>query len=383
MHRRLMAIILILTPFHTKLYGQDTNQKSSPRPVTFQAAYTGDLVSNLTGGIRQGTVYLGMASLMLEVNSDKSGLYKGGTLFVNLVNTHGATPSAELIGDFHVASNIEAGNHTYFQELWYSQAIGNASIIIGLQDLCREFISSSNASIFLNSSFGVPSTISSNSPVPIFPVTAIGAQMHYRFTETFTTRIAVFDGLPDDFDSNPYNLGWKISKSDGVQVFAEMSLNNEEAILPGSYKMGYHFHNGMDVHEDQENGISVRQENIRHGFYAVIDQAFYNNQQGRIFGVFIQAGMNPGCENLYYLGAGLNCSGISLKRCHDQLGLALAHAGFDGHDFHETVLECTYHCRLNEKFYIQPDLQYIMNPSGAESGLSDAIAGILRFGFEF
>jgi hypothetical protein len=40
-------------------------------------------------------------------------------------------------------------------------------------------------------------------PVPIFPLTSIGMQFHYLFSEKIIAKFALFDGLPDEFDKNP------------------------------------------------------------------------------------------------------------------------------------------------------------------------------------
>ena len=44
--------------------------------------YTGDLVSNLSGGIRKGATYLGLANVSLEFNPEKAGLWQIGRAHV-------------------------------------------------------------------------------------------------------------------------------------------------------------------------------------------------------------------------------------------------------------------------------------------------------------
>ena len=101
--------------------------------LSFYGSYKGDFVSNLNGGIKTGSTYLGLADLFLELNTENAGLWKGGTFMLHGANTHGGEPSANLIGDLQVVSNIEAGNHTFLYELWYSQTFGNVHTTIGLQ----------------------------------------------------------------------------------------------------------------------------------------------------------------------------------------------------------------------------------------------------------
>jgi porin len=77
-------------------------------------------------------------------------------------------------------------------------------------------------------------------------------------------------------------------------------------------------------------------------------------------------------------------------RSGDHLGIAVAsaRAGDPYRDFleqqgagaerHETTWELTYQAQINERLVIQPDIQYVQNPS-ASSGLDNAWVFGLRF----
>jgi porin len=127
--------LLIFIVFEQSIYAQTEDDA-----FQFGASYIGESQNNLSGGIKRGSGYLGMANLSLEFNTEAAGFWKGGQFFVSGANTHGQTPSSELYGDYQVASNIEAGNHTFLQELWYKHTIGNVSLTLGLQDLNSEFV---------------------------------------------------------------------------------------------------------------------------------------------------------------------------------------------------------------------------------------------------
>ena len=58
----------------------------------------------------------------------------------------------------------------------------------------------------------------------------------------------------------------------------------------------------------------------------------------------------------------------------------MAHANLQGNARSETSLELTYHFPLNKYLYIQPDIQYIINPSGTYQKLTDSLVGIIRIG---
>lgn len=360
------------------IFGQNENIQQN-KPLSYEASYLGDMAHNFSGGLKKGSAYLGMANLRLTIDSRAAGLWKGGTFFINAAHTHGGMPAGELTGDFQGISNIESGNLTYLHELWYRQTIGSVSVIAGLQDLCAEFASSDYGSLFLNGSFGIHSTIADNIPAPIFPLTALGAQIQFEFSESASAKVAAFDGHPDDFSENPYNISWDLNNRDGILTVTEFDLSAEPIDgLEGTYKLGAYYHNHMA--RTDEEGELVNKKN--YGFYLVMDQLVLNTPDGTRLALFTQASVSPYSinQNNYYLGAGVSLSGFFESRPDDILGFAAARAGFHGrlHN-NETTLELSYLAQLNKNISIQPDFQYIMNPSGTDRHLRNALAGILRF----
>lgn len=340
---------------------------------SLEATYTGDLVSNFTGGIKTGTTYLGMATLNAGVDFETAGLWKNGDAFIKLANTHGGEPSSTLVGDFQGVSNIEAGNLTWLYELWYKQAFGKFSITGGLQDLNINFATSDCGGIFTNSSFGIHSSLADNIPTPIFPLTALGLNAEWSPSDNWKIKAAIFDGTPDDFENNPYNVHWQLSKDQGFLTVTEIKY--EESLIrnqTGCYKIGFYYHQHNDT-------IDAEQKN--RGFYFVGDQHITDN-----FCLFSQIGISPkqlNKNNLYY-SIGFKYENIFKNRPDDFLGFAVAHAGIhDSPAGSETAIECTYHLVLNENMYIRPDLQYIINPAGTETKLKNALVGMVRFGVEF
>lgn len=342
-------------------------------PFDFNATYVGDLVSNFSGGIKKGTTYLGLANIKAAFSTHKAGWWKGGEAFVNVGNTHGGEPSATLVGDFQGVSNIEAGNLTFLYELWYKQCIGNFDFTVGLQDLNADFAVSENGALFSNSSFGVHSSIADNISSPIFPLTALGANVQWQITSDYVWQAAVFDGTPDDFETNPYNLHWKLSKNQGYLAVTEFQV--KKSLISGKsgcYKVGAYYHEHNDT-------VDVEQRN--RGFYFVGDQQITDK-----LSVFSQIGLSPKSINKHnhYYSIGCNYTGLFNLRPDDQMGIAIAYAGIDGNAVgSETAVELTYQFELNKNIYIRPDIQYIVNPAGTNVKLNNALVGFVRVGVGF
>ena len=96
----------------------------------------------------------------------------------------------------------------------------------------------------------------------------------------------------------------------------------------------------------------------------------------------------------FYAGAGAVYTGLLRSRPDDQLGLGVA-AAFAGHEFQdaskeagidadgaEVAIELTYRAQLTPWLAVQPDLQYIVNPS-FDPSVDDALALGARFEVSF
>jgi len=216
--------------------------------LSFEAAYTLDGAANFSGGYKTGAKALGMVDFALSINTKELGLWKGGTLYAQFENTHGGTPSGDLVGDFQAFDNIENGNASYLYMLWYKQKLGILSIILGVHDLNSEFVASEYGGNFINSSFGIMPTASLNFPVSIFPKNALGAILQCDITEKINFQTALYDGDPGSLDVDMYNTKWTLSKDEGVLSVSELRYSSEkDEQTNSSYKLGFIYHSGEFV----------------------------------------------------------------------------------------------------------------------------------------
>jgi porin len=383
MKTKLTIIFCLCCLFSTKISAQDEAVRESP--VTFEAVYTGDFVRNFAGGIKKGSAYLGLANLKLSFDTEKAGLWKGGQFFINAANAHGGDPSTTLIGDFHTVSNIEADEMTYIHEFWFKQTFNHFELIAGLQDLNTDFVSSEYGGMFINSTFGTPSTIADNVPSPIFPFTTVGLSLKWNIDQNNTWKIALFDGLPTELENNPYNLKWDFDKNEGVFAVTEYQLSKQSKDgLKSSYRAGIYYHS--QLYEGATEDIQTEQFRYNYGFYLIADQMIYQKPDGGGLGVFAQISLSPRAINSHcrYIGAGLSYEGMFRNRTEDKLGFAVTNAGFSSSiKKDETIVEICYKAQLTENIFIQPDFQYVINPEGTGQNLENAMVGFVRFGLNF
>jgi porin len=341
-------------------------------PFKFNISYTADFVSNFTGGIKTGTMYLGLLNLKGEFSTETAKWWNDGLFFVNVANTHGGKPSEILVGDFQGVSNIEAGNLMFLYELWYKQSFGHLNIVAGLQDLNMQFLTNEKGALFNNSSFGINSSIADNIPTPIFPLTALGVLAQYQISKSIVYQAAIFDGTPDDFESNPYNIKWKLNQQQGFLAITELQIFKSLIVdKSGVYKLGAYYHQHNDsIDKEQKNG----------GLYFVGSQELINN----LF-AFSQIGISPknGNKLNQYYSLGLEVNGLFRKRPNDQLGIAAACSVISQNEVRvETTIELTFKFQMNKNIFLRPDLQYIINPAGTNIKLQNSLVGFIRLGID-
>ena len=100
--------------------------------------------------------------------------------------------------------------------------------------------------------------------------------------------------------------------------------------------------------------------------------------------VFGQYGWAPPDRSAaeHYIGGGIRWEGMIPRRDEDIAGLGVFHVRFSDEanleKDTETIIEAFYVVRLFGCLFVEPDLQYIINPGGTTN--SDALAVGLRFG---
>lgn len=350
------------------------------RALQAGASWTGDMAHSLAGGLKRGSVFLGMATFNADFNTGSAGLWKNGLFAVCAAHTMGGMPSADLFGDTQVSSNIEAGNHTFLMEFWVRQRFGSAEITAGLQDLNAIFAHSESGRLFLNSSFGIMPVITGNMPAPVFPLTSPGVTVVFETGISGSLAAAIFDGRPVPFEDNPFNARWKFASGDGVLVVAEYRHQAEIRGFAGEYKAGLFSRNHL-IGELLDHDLPDTLCSSTVGAYLIADQAIWHsgNRKGNLF---IQAGFTPSAESYIDItaGFGINVTGLFNGRKDDSAGAAFTAGRISGEGGSEKVIEFSYRMQFSENLFLQPDLQYIINPSGRTSGIPNCLAGFLRLG---
>ncbi len=376
--------------------------------ATGEAVYTVEAVSILSGGRETGEAYLGNIDLIAELAYPAHGL----TFFAYGLGNHGDSPSA-LVGDFQVVSNIDAPEALRLFEAGVEKDFSGPrlSLLAGLYDLNSEFDVVETGGLFLNSSFGIgPEYSQSGRAGPsIFPVTSLALRGIWRPRGELYLQAAVLDAVPGDPD-DPTATAVRLSSEEGAMIAAEAgwypnSTGNAVADLHPPKRDDVSAQPGPDLQPvdtrivgrsfappDGRGKVALGlwyytrpfpeildpadERHVRPGVYALAEGPVRGQagQPGSV-ALFGRAGWaDPRVHRLSaYTGGGAVYTGLLPGRNADLTGIGVATAWNGGPYLDaaelaalpvtstETAIELTYRIEA-ERWALQPDLQWIVNP---------------------
>ena len=392
----------------SRVLAQSTTDSVFP-PLVLTFSYTGELVTDVSGGERRDATGLGMAGADLTLRLRRLVGWNGARAYVFLLGTHGGSPSG-MVGDVQGISNLEAPNAVRLEEAWFQQNLfaNRLSLLAGRYDLNSEFYRLQSAALFVNSSFGIgPEFGQSGVAGPsIFPNTAVGARVEFDPAPFYGFRAAVLDGAPVD---RPGGAAQLFAPEDGALLVGEAVVVRHPANIgtprqhrfrigrtgprPYDAKLAlggwYYTARFPDLTATLPNGEPVLHRGSG-GVYIIGDQTVRParpDHSGPLT-AFVQLGVGDGRVNQItgYLGGGITLTAPFVERMDDQLGLAVA-AALNGSHYRdaqatagtpaatEVVFEATYLAQVGASLTAQTDMQYVIHPGGTRSNRDALVLG--------
>lgn len=391
----------------------EVGRAQSGASVVFEAAYTGDVVANVSGGRRSGVEYLDMFDAVVYLDLEQGLGWPRMEAYLHGMGTQGGSPS-RLVGNLQGVNNIEAPNSWKFYEvlLQYVRVGGRMSVLAGLYDLNTEFDVIHTAALFINSSHGIGPDFSQsgrNGP-SIFPFASLGVRMKWLPTDEWYVQAVALDGVPGDPD-RPRGTHVILRASEGALLAAETgwyfggeAIGERGAILRGRVSRfaaadfdGRLAMGAWIYTEPFERLDRPGQRAKSRGAYVLGEwrPAAGSGWLSRV-SLFGRFGLASSSVNRLgrYVGAGVVFNGPVTGREADQVGLAVASA-HNGNPFRqvrirqgqpvsraETTFELTYLATLSDRVAVQGDVQYVIDPD-TDPTLPDALVLGLRLSVTF
>jgi porin len=324
---------------------------------------------DLAGGRRRGAAWAAALAAGFEFHTGPAGGWKGGKLDVQIVGlVHGHNRESRLVGDAQGVSNLY-NSFSFFRiiTLSYRQRIvGHFLARGGIMDVNNYFDTSAPASDLVNSSFGMTPTVTVDVPLtPTAPYTGWGAIVRTGPSSS-RWRFGIFEGDP---------AARGIVVRDGFFAIGEWQRRTarHQRLKLGAW--AYHNPEGPTL-----GGLAS--PSSTDGFYGIWESHHRNDRPRRPrWGWFVQTGINFDTVNPipYYLGLGFRLRGLPGFDPRTALTAGIARAWIRGHTA-ETAWEAAWDERFPRGWIVEPDLQYVMHPSGV---YANAWVALLRLRKDF
>ena len=189
--------------------------------IDFGFTHKSDVLSNVSGGLKRGSAWLGHTEARLTLDLDK--LWGWQETVANFVyqSDLGSKFNKNYVGAFVGVDNIEVGTNTaLFYQAWLQKnfADGHVSLLAGLYPIDTEFNVPETSGIFLQPPYGMANEVAQsgvNGPA-IFPLAALGVRAKLTSkNDDFYVQTAITDGVPGDPD-NPHGTHIKLGDGDGT-----------------------------------------------------------------------------------------------------------------------------------------------------------------------
>ncbi|CAN5473362.1 carbohydrate porin [soil metagenome] len=386
------AMLYIITPQTAEAQSEPTRGS-----VDISVQYTGDAISDVQGGVDQGTSYLHKVEIVLDAAGSIAGVADLHA-FIDAGQVNGVGFSRRLVGDAQGVSNIEAFRGLDLFQAWVSKAFPamSATATVGLIDLNSNFDTQNVGALFMNSSHGVGAELSHSGLTgpSIFPLSSLGGVFEKTIAPgpdgaSLTLRLGVFDGIPGD-PAAPDHFAVRLGRHDGVLLIGQV----ERALGPdASIQVGYWQYTAAQPLTLPTPGGPAIASGDRGGYVRLEGPLAHFNGDSMVAG-WVRAGLADARFGSIanYIGGGAKLSGVLFSGGSDALGLSVASAGFSRRfrastgapalpASRETTFELTYRTPPWRGFAIQPDLQFVQHPGG-DLGLPNAIIVGLRLAFK-
>jgi porin len=395
-------------------------KRLSESGITYNFIYTNDVLGNLSGGNRRGTIDQGKVELQVLTDLDRVVGLKDLTLYWNAFQIHNSGRiRRDYAGGINTIAAIEAAPATRLSELWLERKFldGAASFRIGQLAADNEFFFSDISVIFLQTDWPTIAAVNVPGGGPAYPLSTPGARLKFEPSKDVALLLAVFNGDPagpcagDPDTCNRHGLNFRMRDPALIVGEAQFRTNHgkDDTGLARTLKLGGWTHLGQ--FNDQRyaddgsllanpagSGIAAKHRGD-FGVYGIVDQQIYRPRGGAAdsgVSVFSRASMSPSDRNLVDLqvDAGIVFAGLLPDRPHDKFGAAVLYSRFSdsvrafdrdtinitGAGFvrdYETNLELTYVAQIVPGWTVQPVFTYIRHPSGTGIRFPDAkIAGV-------
>jgi len=385
--------------------------------VELSASYTNNIAGNPTGGKSRGFTYTDNTSFGVQLDFGKMVGWQGLTLDVAGLNRAGSSLSQDNIGNQFTVQQVYGGQTAMFYALVLEQRLldDKINIKVGRFSTGDDFASSPLYWLYMNNGIdGNPQALPVNTQFSAYPWAVWAARLRVEPTPEVNAMVGAYQVSNRVFNRDYHGLDWSIRSGDGVLMIGQVGWTPEffkrpvekqaasdgksmvatkarsegksfKAIspeaemkgLPGHYWFGAYF----SPWTFQDIGSAGNTVTNSYGFYWHADQMVWQESPGSdqgltLWSAFVLSPQQNIAKLPFQANAGAVYKGLIPTRDEDFTVFGFVYGKFSsdyagavsdaggGYPEYEIVLEAAYRINFSKFAYIQPDLQWVINPGG-------------------
>ena len=384
--------------------------------VELSASYTNNIAGNPVGGKSQGFTYTDNTSFGLQLNFEELVGWKGLTFDISALNRAGSNLSKQYIGNQFTVQQVYGGQTAIFYALLLEQRFldDKVSIKVGRFATGDDFASSPIYWLYMNNGIdGNPQSLPVNTGFSAYPMAVWASRIRVEPTPETNAMFGVYQTCRVNVHDT-HGLDWSMRSTDGVLMIAQAGwapeffkrpvpkdaaapdgktalaakarsegksfkspVEQEMKGLPGHYWFGAYYSPWTYNNLGPNGGTSMNS----YGFYWHADQMVWAETPGSdqgltLWSAFVLSPQQNIAKLPFQANAGVFYKGLLPARDNDysifgfvygkfsdQYAAATNNAG-GGYPEYEIVLEWAYRINFTKFAYVQPDVQWVINPGG-------------------
>ena len=348
----------------------------TPSPFQFKLTYTGE-AWDLSGGAQPGTNYMQSLDGSLSIDADKLG-WRGAHFYFEALGINGKSLTSET-GALSAPSAIDglaAINTFRLYQGYYEQHLFHTDVLLGIYDPQTQFASTRPMDLFFNRAFAwsTPMTFSGMQGglnLPLYPNSELGLRIKQELTEQLTAKFGLLNAMADN-PTAPWNTDVQFNSKYGALAVGELDYvpMARTKIIAGFWTLTGKFTSSDRLNAD---GMAHQYYGTSGGYVGGATRV-YTIDGGRGVDLFANYGFANADVNPvdHSLSGGITVTGPFAARPHDRLGFSIGYlhvsraSSFANPPFngtYELPIELTYRAQLTDWLTVQPNIQYIHNPT--------------------
>jgi porin len=377
--------------------------------VELSASYTNNIAGNPVGGMTQSFAYADNFSFGMQLDFEKLIKWQGLTLTVSALDRNGSNLSARNIGNQFTVQQVYGTETVVFYALVLEQRLleDKLGIKLGRFSTGDDFASSPLYWLYMNNGIdGNPQALPVNTAFTSYPASVWGARLRVDPSPEWFAMGGIYQATSLNLYRD-HGLDWSINNSDGVLMIGQVgwtpeffkkpaaaskpsdgkSLAEGKTVrpvspdagmqgLPGHYWFGAYY----SPWQFAQFGSTETASNS-YGFYWHADQMVWQEEPGSdqgltLWSAFVLSPQQNISKLPFQVNSGIVYKGLVPARDHDTTMLGFGYGNFSddyagtvaatgaGTPSYEIALEAGYRIQVTKFAYIQPNVQWIINPGG-------------------